>query len=176
MFSNIAPRNIFSRALPAHISFTRGYQIFVKPERTVKVYQPLPKKKLKGTNLVGLIETSLRKKYDTDGWRSSLIKRGDENSLKPGDIVRVLKADKTHFSGMVISINRNGLSSSFLLRNKITGLGVETRYQIYSPAIKTIEIIRRPLKPKRQARIYYVRGSPKHDVGELETEIKQRRR
>ncbi|VVT50035.1 mitochondrial 54S ribosomal protein bL19m [Magnusiomyces paraingens] len=185
MFRAIArahPAVAFARAAtlkPITPILSRSYQISTKQFKTIKVYAPLPKKTpgspLK-TNLTGAVEKSLIYKHDPAGWRSALIDRTKPDTcLRPGDIVRVLKNDKTHFSGMVIAIKRNGLASSFLLRNKITGLGVESRYMVYSPTIRSIEIVRRPMKPKRRAKLYYVRGSTKHDVGELETEIKQKR-
>lgn len=172
----------------ARPALTRGYQASPgKPAKPIKVYAPLPRKftppadatarLASGSNLVSAVEKSLIHKHDPAGWRAALVDRAQpEKCLRPGDIVRVVKADKTHFSGMVTAIKRNGLASSFLLRNKITGLGVEARYMVFSPTIRTVELVRRPVKPKRRAKLYYVRRSPKHDVGELETEAKKNKR
>lgn len=167
LFSRVLTATFRSAASLAPKISTRSYQIPTKTSKSIKVYQPLPKLTPKKVNLVNSVEYSLIQKHDPTGWRTAFIKRDNPKGFRPGDIIRVIKNDKTHFTGMLIAINRNGLSSSFLLRNKITGLGVETRYMIYSPIIKAIELIRRPVKPKRRAKLYYVRGSAKHDVREL---------
>lgn len=148
---------------------TRSYQIPAKTVKSLKVYQPLPKKTFSERgNLINTIESDLLAKADTDGWKNALLDRKNESRLKPGDIVRVVKHDKSHFSGMVIGINRNGLATSILIRNKITGLGVENRFLLYSPTIQNVYVTRRPVKAKRRAKLYYVRGSPKHDVSEIQ--------
>ena len=138
----------------------------------MKVYESTSRLVKKHETPLALVEKEELQKLDPQGWRQALVNKKSEHCLLPGDIVRVIKTDRTHFSGMVIDIKRNGLSTNFVLRNKITGLGVETRYQLYSPIIEKIELMRRPNKMKRRAKLYYVRGSAKHDVGDLETEIK----
>lgn len=140
----------------------------------MKVYESTPRLIRKHESPISLMESQELAKLDPEGWRRELVDKKSDKCLLPGDIVRVIKSDRTHFSGMVIAIKRNGLSTNFVLRNKITGLGVESRYQLYSPIIEKIELMRRPNKMKRRAKLYYVRGSAKHDVGDLETEIKQR--
>lgn len=140
----------------------------------VKVYESTPRLLAKHETPVGLINSAQLAQLDPTGWRHSLVDKQSEKCLRPGDIVRVLKSDRTHFSGMVIAIKRNGPATNFVLRNKVAGLGVESRYMLYSPGIEKIELMRRPNKMKRRAKLYYVRGSAKHDVGDLETEIKQR--
>lgn len=138
----------------------------------MKVYESTSRLVKKHETPLALVEKEELQKLDPQGWRQALVNKKSVHCLLPGDIVRVIKTDRTHFSGMVIAIKRNGLSTNFVLRNKITGLGVETRYQLYSPIIEKIELMRRPNKMKRRAKLYYVRGSAKHDVGDLETEIK----
>lgn len=142
----------------------------------MSVYEATPRLIKKHETPLALVEKQQLSNLDPEGWRRELVDRKSEKCLLPGDIVRVIKTDRTHFSGMVIAIKRNGLSTNLVLRNKITGLGVETRYQLYSPTIEKIELMRRPNKMKRRAKLYYVRGSAKHDVGDLETEIKSKQK
>lgn len=145
-------------------------------ENVVTVYQSTPRLVRKHETPLNLVEKEQLTQLDPHGWRKELVDKKSEKCLLPGDIVRVIKTDRTHFSGMVIAIKRNGLATNLVLRNKITGLGVETRYQLYSPTIERIELMRRPNKMKRRAKLYYVRGSAKHDVGDLETEIKSKQK
>lgn len=142
----------------------------VDTAKTIKVFQPLPKKPLvNNQSIVRSVESDLiASKYDAAGWKRELLDRtNDATRLRPGDIVRVHKADKTHFSGMVVGINRNGLATSVLVRNKITGLGVENRFLLFSPTVEKVYVVRKPIKAKRRAKLYYVRGSAKHDVNEV---------
>lgn len=136
----------------------------------------MPRLIKKGESAVKIVNSAEIAQLDPEGWRTALLNRKSDKCLLPGDVVRVVKKDRTHFTGMLIAINRRGPSTNFILRNKVTGLGVESRYLLYSPNIESIELMRRPQKKKRRAKLYYVRGSSKHDVGDLETEIKARPR
>ncbi|CDO54218.1 similar to Saccharomyces cerevisiae YCR046C IMG1 Mitochondrial ribosomal protein of the large subunit [Geotrichum candidum] len=156
-----------------HVLSKRFFQLPAKHQNVVKVYTSTPRLISKNETPLGIANKAELKRLDPDGWRGKLVQKGSESCLLPGDIVRVYKTDRTHFSGMVISIKRNGLATNFTLRNKVTGLGVESRYQLYSPTIQSIELVRRPVKMKRRAKLYYVRGSTKHDVGDLEKEVKR---
>lgn len=61
------------------------------------------------------------------------------------------------FAGVVLKIKRAAQNTGILLRNTITGTGVEMDFKIYSPNITGIEVVqRRPRKPKQHS-LFYLR-------------------
>ena len=69
-----------------------------------------------------------------------------------GSYLAVTRADPhsptgtSKFVGICIARRNKGLGSTFILRNVIGGVGVEIMYELYSPAIREIEILKlRPL-------------------------------
>jgi large subunit ribosomal protein L19 len=81
----------------------------------------------------------------------------------PGDtvIVRVtvVEGDKKReqaYEGVVIAKRNRGLNSSFIVRKISSGEGVERTFQMYSPAIASIEVKRKG--DVRRAKLYYLRG------------------
>ena len=81
-----------------------------------------------------------------------------------GSYVAVTKADPyspagvTRFVGICIARRKKGLGSTFILRNVIGGIGVEMMLELYSPAIKKIEVLK--LEQRRRAKLYYLRDKP----------------
>jgi large subunit ribosomal protein L19 len=80
----------------------------------------------------------------------------------PGDtvIVNVNVVEGTRkraqaFEGVVIARRNRGLNSSFIVRKISSGEGVERTFQLYSPAIASIEVKRRG--DVRRAKLYYLR-------------------
>ena len=81
----------------------------------------------------------------------------------PGDTVKVhlkiVEGNKERvqlFQGVVIAINRKGNRSTFTVRKVSTGgYGVERILPLYTPAISSIEIVRRGRV--RRAKLYYLR-------------------
>lgn len=81
----------------------------------------------------------------------------------PGDSVRVQVRVKEGererlqaYEGVVLAKKNRGLNSSFTVR-KVTGTeAVERVFQTHSPAIETIEVVRRG--DVRRAKLYYLRG------------------
>lgn len=59
------------------------------------------------------------------------------------------------FEGVVIAKRNRGLNSSFIVRKISSGEGVERTFQMYSPAIASIELKRRG--DVRRAKLYYLR-------------------
>ncbi|VDO61469.1 unnamed protein product [Onchocerca flexuosa] len=65
-----------------------------------------------------------------------------------GSIVAVTYSDKklvglkNRFLGICISRRLEGLKSQFTLRNVIEGIGVEVMYEMYTPTINKIEVIK----------------------------------
>ena len=81
----------------------------------------------------------------------------------PGDTVRVqvrvvegTRERLQAFEGVCIARSSRGLNSSFTLRKMSYGEGVERVFQLYSPLIQGIELVRRG--DVRRAKLYYLRG------------------
>ncbi len=100
--------------------------------------------------------------------RSDIFKRqtnADIPFFTAGSYVSVTKSDpyspsgETRFAGICISrrkINQPG--STFILRNVLNGIAVEMMYELYSPAIKEIKVLK--LERRRRAKLYYLRDKP----------------
>lgn len=89
--------------------------------------------------------------------------RTDIPKLRSGDTVRVhvkiKEGDKYRiqlFEGVVLSIKRHGISSTFTVRKVSSGYGVERIFPLHSPVIEKIEVLKQGRV--RRARLYYLRG------------------
>lgn len=65
---------------------------------------------------------------------------------------------ETKFVGICISQRNNGLGSTFILRNVLNGMGVEKMFELYSPALREIKVLK--LERRRRAKLYYLREKP----------------
>ncbi|QDH14697.1 50S ribosomal protein L19 [Oecophyllibacter saccharovorans] len=81
----------------------------------------------------------------------------------PGDTVRVgvrvvegTRERVQNFEGVVIARANKGLGSSFTVRKISNGEGVERVFPLYSPAVASIDVVRRG--KVRRAKLYYLRG------------------
>ena len=81
----------------------------------------------------------------------------------PGDTVivnvKVIEGERTRvqaFEGVCIARSNKGVGSSFTVRKISFGEGVERVFPLYSPAIDSIEVVRRGAV--RRAKLYYLRG------------------
>lgn len=87
-----------------------------------------------------------------------MIDKETLKKIKPG--VRV-KVHEKHgiFSGIVLA-RKHGeqAGATFTVRSKISGVGVEKIYPIYSPNIKKVEIVTEPRKRVRRSKLYYLRN------------------
>ena len=86
----------------------------------------------------------------------------DRPDFKSGDTVevqvKVTEGKRTRlqaFEGLVISVKKRGLNSSFVVRKISNGVGVERTFQTHSPLIDSIKVKRRGLV--RQSKLYYIR-------------------
>ena len=93
---------------------------------------------------------------------SVLAKRGVPK-FEPGDTirvhVRVTEGTRTRvqaYEGVCIARKGGGLNESFTVRKISYGEGVERVFQVYSPMIEQIEVVRRG--SVRRAKLYYLRG------------------
>ena len=81
-----------------------------------------------------------------------------------GSYLAVTRADPhsptgtSKFVGLCIARRNKGLGSTFILRNVMSGVGVEMMYELYSPAIKEIQVLK--LERRRRAKLYYLRDKP----------------
>ena len=92
-----------------------------------------------------------------------LARAKDIPVFSPGDTVKVgVKVvegsrERTQaFEGVCIGRKNDGLNSSFTVRKISYGEGVERVFPLYSPAIASIEVVRRG--EVRRAKLYYLRG------------------
>ena len=82
----------------------------------------------------------------------------------PGSYLSVTRADpyspsgETKFVGICIARRSRGLGSTFILRNVINGMGVEMMFELYSPALREIKVLK--LERRRRAKLYYLRDKP----------------
>lgn len=103
-------------------------------------------------------------KVDPSKEMQTLLSRAHPERLKPGDLVRVINQTPNNtyrntFTGVIIGIRRKGIDSSILVRNVISKLGVEMRFFLYSPCVKTVEIVKRGTGIRR-SKLYYLREQP----------------
>ena len=106
---------------------------------------------------MNLIETLEREAID------ALTADKNIPEFRPGDTLRVgvkvIEGDRArvqNFEGVCIARSNRGVGSSFTVRKISFGEGVERVFPLYSPAIDSIEVVRRGVV--RRAKLYYLRG------------------
>jgi large subunit ribosomal protein L19 len=84
-------------------------------------------------------------------------------AFKPGDTVRVsakvVEGDRERiqvFEGVVIRRNVGGAGANFTVRRIAHGVGVERSFNVNSPRLEKVEVVREGRV--RRARLYYLRG------------------
>ena len=65
---------------------------------------------------------------------------------------------KTRFVGICIARRNRGLGSTFILRNVINGFPVEMTFELFSPKLIEIKVLK--LERRRRAKLYYLRDKP----------------
>ena len=130
---------------------------------------------------MALLEAQLQTERDPNARFTSLFSRKSKVQIPPGSVLLVetytnpSKTSFSTFSGILIAIRRRGLSSSFVLRNIVSKLGVEIRFNLYSPLLKDIKVVQRALAGKddktgklrrtRRAKLYYLREDDRKLAG-----------
>lgn len=80
-----------------------------------------------------------------------------------GDIVKIAvqinegeKERIQYIQGLIIAINNTGIGKSFTLRSFLQIGGVERIYSLYTPGLKSIEVIKK--SKIRRSKLYYLRS------------------
>ncbi|CAR27882.1 hypothetical protein ZYGR_0N03690 [Zygosaccharomyces rouxii] len=168
----------FPRLRVGLISQVRSYQIPTTTRKVIPVYPPVEQRQ-KPNLLQTLTDVNL-KSLDPQGWKRQLVSKNSRQSLRAGDVVRVVydqsKCSHDNFVGYVLSVNRKELvqDSSLLLRNQISKTAVEMRVPVFSPLIERIDLLKKTDGKRQRNRHYYIRGT-KLDVGDLEAGLRKRK-
>jgi large subunit ribosomal protein L19 len=96
-------------------------------------------------------------KLDPTGTRRRLFEKHSAEAIQVRDIIMVRTKTEDPFAGVVLRIQRKQHDSSVLLRNTITGVGVEKEFKIFSPNVTGIEVVQRRTKVPKQTRLFYMR-------------------
>jgi ribosomal protein L19 len=137
----------------------------VNTVKKMTVYEPLPPLR-QGKFLMDFIKESQYEKFDKSGTKRKALSLKNPERIRADDIVTVVYKNQKPVTGQVLMVKRSGLNSTILLRNKITGLGVEMNIPVYHPNIIRLDVVRRPATYKPRNRHYYIRNS-RLDVGEI---------
>lgn len=114
--------------------------------------------------VIDYVHHQLRSQLDPGAKFTAMFHRNSSERIPIGSIISVetyttpAKTGTSTFSGVLIAIRRRGTSTSFVLRNLISKLGVEVRYNLYSPLLKDIKVIAKADSPKRPRRGVLVRS------------------
>ncbi|KAL8932326.1 MAG: hypothetical protein Q9216_006881, partial [Gyalolechia sp. 2 TL-2023] len=109
---------------------------------------------------------------DPTGSRTRLFAKDNPDAPRAGDTLLVTFTSGDPFSGVCLNIRRRGVDTGILLRNRVMMVGVEMWVKIYSPKVRSIEVVERAHKRPRRARLYYMR-KPKHDRGSVEGVVEE---
>ncbi|MBI1292184.1 50S ribosomal protein L19 [bacterium] len=89
--------------------------------------------------------------------------KADRPYFRPGDTVRVsvriVEGDKERvqdYEGIVIARRGSGLRETFTVRRVSFGVGMERTFQLHSPRIDAIKVVRHA--KVRRAKLYYLRN------------------
>ncbi|KAL2040529.1 hypothetical protein N7G274_006508 [Stereocaulon virgatum] len=160
---------------PLPSSYPSPYKLIHKirePAKKIVTYPPPPSTRNKYPEPLLEWTKDHLKDLDPTGSRQRLFAKTNPDTPQPGDIILVTFKTGEPFAGVCLSIRRRGVDTGILLRNRIFMTGVEMWVKIYSPNVKSIELVKRAEKRARRARLYYMR-KPKHDRGSVEGEVEQ---
>ncbi|KAL8848976.1 MAG: hypothetical protein Q9221_006007 [Calogaya cf. arnoldii] len=153
--------------LPANIS----ERIFTPPKK-IKTYPPPPSTRKAHPFAIQSINSAHLLNLDPTGSRTRLFALSNPDCPRVGDILLTTFTSGDPFSGICLNIRRRGPDTAILLRNKLLTVGVEMWVKIYSPRVRSIEVVERAVKRARRARLSYLR-KPKHDRGSVEGVVEE---
>lgn len=164
---NIRPRLAIPKQLPrvpAVIPVPRPVEPypFSKAVTVEDAPEGLPTSLLKGTALMAHLTQTLPSPAAKTLLSTYFNPRHPDHVL-PGSVLSV-SLPTGPFAGVLISIRRKGIDTSFTLRNVVQRTGVEMRFNVCSPLIKDVKIISRSGqsggKRMRRAKLFYLRDQP----------------
>ncbi|SPO31954.1 related to 50S ribosomal protein L19 [Ustilago trichophora] len=157
---------------------------------TKKGITPPPAPKTIFDAVMPRVHSELRARYDPGNRLTKLFDRKSADRIPSGSVLIVeswttpLKTNFSSFSGVLIAVRRRGVSTSFVLRNLVQKLGVEMRFNLYSPLLKDVRVIQKAeagkndksgkLRRTRRAKLYYLRKDDRRLAG-IGNVIKQQR-
>ncbi|KAL8855540.1 MAG: hypothetical protein Q9178_007828 [Gyalolechia marmorata] len=148
------------------------HKVFTPPKK-IKAYPPPPSTKKIHPFAIDAINTAhITTTLDPTGSRTRLFARSNPDAPRVGDILLTTFTTGDPFSGVCLNIRRRGPDTAILLRNRLLTVGVEMWVKIYSPKVRSIEVVERAAKRARRARLYYMR-KPKHDRGSVEGVVEE---
>ncbi|PWN21467.1 hypothetical protein BCV69DRAFT_248141 [Microstroma glucosiphilum] len=154
-------------------------------------HAPLQKVNNLKRGVLPYVHHQLRSHLDPAARLTSLFTRGSKQQIPIGSVLMVetwtnsSKYSTTTFSGVLLGVRRRGTSTSFVVRNLVLKLGVEMRFNLYSPLLKDVRVISRAevgknnktggLRRVRRAKLYYLR-SRNSQVAGVSRMIKSRKK
>ena len=97
-----------------------------------------------------------KKQIDASLAEHSIPEFGPGDTLKiSAKVVEGSRERVQAFEGVVLGRRNRGLNSSFIVRKISSGIGVERTFQLFSPLISKIEVIRRG--DVRRSKLFYLR-------------------
>ncbi|KAL8664528.1 MAG: hypothetical protein Q9202_002937 [Teloschistes flavicans] len=146
------------------------------PPRQLKTYppppgpRPLPSPHTHPLTYLNALHVS--QTLDPTGSRTRLFAKDNPDSPRVGDILLVTFTSGDPFSGVCLNIRRRGPDTGILLRNKLLMVGTEMWVKVFSPKVRSIEVVERARKRARRARLTYMR-KPKYDRGSVEGVVEE---
>ncbi|GBB96221.1 hypothetical protein RclHR1_02700023 [Rhizophagus clarus] len=141
-----------------------------EPPGSILIPKQFSEPLINNKNVMEVINYENRNKVSDD--RFKLFAKHGKDRIKTGDVLLVesytsmssiknssAKSSTTAFAGICICIRRRGVDTNFTLRNIILKVGVEQRFSINSPLIKSIKILSRG-EGYRRAKLFYLRDQP----------------
>ena len=99
---------------------------------------------------------------DPSGQRTRLFSPDNNDGARIGDMLHCTFQSGEPFNGIILALRRRGIDTSILLRNKLEQTGVELWLKIYSPLLKSVEVVQRAQdwmrrgKRARRAKLYFM--------------------
>lgn len=104
------------------------------------------------------------------------------NKFGIGDTVKIIqtikegeKTRKQVFEGIVLKVRGRQENKSITVRRMGVGqVGIERIFQLISPAIEKIEVVRQGTRGVRRAKLYYLRKKSKREIEKIYARSKKR--
>lgn len=197
---SVTPRRLFSttrvHSAPAIASSSPSPSITYPFSSTARAVSSSPAPPAKLTDsIMRTANAHLTSLHPNAATYLTLFSRNDKNRILPGSVLTVtsysslptpesLDPPCTTFSGVLMAIRRRhaGRDTSFRLRNLVGRTGVEVAFKLFSPLLKSINVVQRAttsgpavlngkgvevqprkqpaLKAARRAKMYFVRDQP----------------